>query len=183
MRRPPSRWSDPHTWQKNTGTRAHAGAENDARTVRLGCLFSAGHGVSTSIRTFREDLHTLGVETDAGGAGYPGQAADTEERVVRVPSGGVPKDPEDRRFEWGALRATLARLGAQARFDLVHIHTPFIAHYAAVKFARSRGLPIVATYHTFFEEYLHHYVPLLPRAWSRGIARRSRARNATTSTR
>jgi glycosyltransferase involved in cell wall biosynthesis len=56
--------------------------------------------------------------------------------------------------------------------DLVHIHTPFIAHYAAARFAREHGLPVVATYHTFFEDYLHHYVPILPRAIGRALARR-----------
>jgi glycosyltransferase involved in cell wall biosynthesis len=30
----------------------------------------------------------------------------------------------------------------------------------------------MATYHTFFEEYLHHYVPVLPRALGRALARR-----------
>jgi len=55
--------------------------------------------------------------------------------------------------------------------DLVHIHTPFIAHYAAARFSRNMGLPCVATYHTFFEEYLHHYVPVLPRRIGRFLAR------------
>jgi glycosyltransferase involved in cell wall biosynthesis len=59
-----------------------------------------------------------------------------------------------------------------ARVDLVHIHTPFIAHYAAARFAREHGLPLVATYHTFFEDYLHHYVPILPRGIGRWAARR-----------
>jgi glycosyltransferase involved in cell wall biosynthesis len=69
------------------------------------------------------------------------------------------------------LRRVLdGRLAAQA--DLVHIHTPFIAHYAGVRFAREHGLPVVATYHTFFEDYLHHYVPVLPRGIGRWIARR-----------
>ena len=58
-----------------------------------------------------------------------------------------------------------------ARVDLVHIHTPFIAHYAAARFARAHGLPLVATYHTFFEDYLHHYVPVLPRRIGRFLAR------------
>ncbi len=31
---------------------------------------------------------------------------------------------------------------------------------------------MVATYHTFFEDYLHHYVPILPRSIGRAIARR-----------
>jgi 1,2-diacylglycerol 3-alpha-glucosyltransferase len=32
-------------------------------------------------------------------------------------------------------------------------------------------VPAVATYHTFFEEYLHHYVPVLPRRLGRFLAR------------
>jgi glycosyltransferase involved in cell wall biosynthesis len=87
-----------------------------------------------------------------------------------VASGAVPRDPEDRRFHGGPLREALSPALA-AQVDLVHIHTPFIAHYAAVRFARSHGLPVVATYHTFFEDYLHHYLPLLPRPAGRFIAR------------
>jgi glycosyltransferase involved in cell wall biosynthesis len=33
------------------------------------------------------------------------------------------------------------------------------------------SVPCVATYHTFFEEYLHHYVPVLPRRIGRFLAR------------
>jgi len=133
--------------------------------------FPRVNGVSTSIRTFRADLARAGVETVLVAPEYPGAAADTEPGIIRVRSGGVPRDPEDRRFLGGPLRAALnAHLAA--RVDLVHIHTPFIAHYAAVRFARQHGLPVVATYHTFFEDYLHHYVPILPRRVGRWIARR-----------
>ena len=136
--------------------------------------FPRVNGVSTSIRTFRSDLARLGVDTTLVAPAYP-QASDGtpvgDPSIIRVPSGRVPLDPEDRRFKSGPLRSVLDRELA-ARVDLVHIHTPFIAHYAAVRFAREYGLPVVATYHTFFEDYLHHYVPLLPRALGRGLARR-----------
>jgi 1,2-diacylglycerol 3-alpha-glucosyltransferase len=59
----------------------------------------------------------------------------------------------------------------ERKFDLVHIHTPFLAHYAGVELARRLDIPVVETYHTFFEEYLHHYVPLLPKALTRRAAR------------
>ena len=63
--------------------------------------------------------------------------ADTEPGIIRVPSGGVPLDPEDRRFHSRPLKRVLnAELAA--RVDLVHIHTPFIAHYAA-RALRARG--------------------------------------------
>jgi glycosyltransferase involved in cell wall biosynthesis len=133
--------------------------------------FPRVNGVSTSIRTFRSDLAQLGIESLLVTPAYPGAADDGDPSIIRVPSGGVPRDPEDRRFLSGPLKRVLNRELA-AQVDLVHIHTPFIAHYAGVRFAREHGLPVVATYHTFFEDYLHHYVPILPRRIGRWIARR-----------
>jgi hypothetical protein len=34
------------------------------------------------------------------------------------------------------------------------------------------GLPVVETYHTFFEEYFHHYAPFLP-GWTHSTYRAS----------
>lgn len=141
--------------------------------------FPRVNGVSTSIRTFRDDLAQLGVDTvlvapsyeNKAGASAPAAQLADDELVIRVPSGAVPGDPEDRRMKLGALRRTLDQL-AQQHFDLVHIHTPFVAHYAGVRFARRQRIPVLATYHTFFEEYLHHYVPLLPRSLGGALARR-----------
>jgi len=131
--------------------------------------FPRVNGVSTSIRTFREDLTAQGVGTLLVAPQYA-QGAAAEEGMVRVSSAAVPKDPEDRRMRWGALTGSLDAL-PRGSFDLVHIHTPFVAHYAGVRAARRAGVPCVATYHTFFEEYLHHYVPALPHALGRIAAR------------
>jgi 1,2-diacylglycerol 3-alpha-glucosyltransferase len=133
--------------------------------------FPRVNGVSTSIRTFRADLGALGVESTLVAPAYDQSAEEPDRGVVRVPSARVPGDPEDRRMKSGAVARALEPLAAQ-KFDLVHIHTPFIAHYAGLRFARRQGLPVLATYHTFFEEYLHHYVPLMPRPIGRVLARR-----------
>ena len=133
--------------------------------------FPRVNGVSTSIRTFRDDLYSQGIEARLIAPRYATAAPTLAERdVLRVAAAAVPKDPEDRRMRWGALTRTLDALPAED-FDLVHIHTPFVAHYAGVRCARRAGVPCVATYHTFFEEYLHHYVPALPRALGRFAAR------------
>jgi glycosyltransferase involved in cell wall biosynthesis len=132
--------------------------------------FPRVNGVSTSICTFRSDLAAAGVETTLVAPAYPANSPE-EPRLVRVPSSGIPRDPEDRRMRWAELNHSLAALEPEG-FDLVHIHTPFVAHYAGIRFARRLGIPVVATYHTFFEEYLHHYVPLLPHAIGRALARR-----------
>jgi 1,2-diacylglycerol 3-alpha-glucosyltransferase len=137
--------------------------------------FPRVNGVSTSIRTFRQDLATCGVDTLLVVPSYD-RSATSDERaldepgILRVSSAGVPKDPEDRRMRWGPLNRVLASI-PRGHVDMVHIHTPFIAHYAGTRFARGAGLPCVATYHTFFEEYLHHYVPVLPRRIGRFLAR------------
>ena len=138
--------------------------------------FPRVNGVSTSIATFRADLGREGIETtliapEYGRDGGPGPSATSSaERIVRVPSSGVPGDPEDRRMRWRSLMRTLAAM-THERFDLVHIQTPFIAHYAGVRHARTLRVPCITTYHTFFEEYLHHYAPLLPRAVGRVLVR------------
>jgi len=131
--------------------------------------FPRVNGVSTSIRTFREDLGNCGVDTLLVAPDYvgpPGPEAD----IVRVPSARVPGDPEDRRMRWGQLNRVLES-DRLKDVELLHIHTPFIAHYAGVRFAKRMNIPCVATYHTFFEEYLHHYVPVLPRLLGKSLAR------------
>ena len=132
--------------------------------------FPRVNGVSTSIRTFREDLASCGVETLLVAPSYAGPPPQAEPGITRVSSAGVPGDPEDRRMRWGALKRALDSLDARG-IDVVHVHTPFIAHYAGTRFARATHTPCVATYHTFFEEYLHHYVPVLPRGLGRVMAR------------
>jgi glycosyltransferase involved in cell wall biosynthesis len=132
--------------------------------------FPRVNGVSTSIRTFRQDLAACGVETVLVAPHYEMGESEDEAGVLRVASGGVPRDPEDRRMRWGPLIRTLDTL-PRDEYDVVHIHTPFIAHYAGARFARRANLPCVATYHTFFESYAQHYVPAMPKWLGRYLAR------------
>lgn len=132
--------------------------------------FPRVNGVSTSIQTFGRELvgkgHTVTLITPS----YGMETADPFE-VIRLPSRYLPFDPEDRIMRWGHLRGHRERLRAD-RFDLVHIHTPFIAHYAGLALARWLSVPVVESYHTFFEQYLDKYIPLVPGAWLRFAARR-----------
>jgi glycosyltransferase involved in cell wall biosynthesis len=132
--------------------------------------FPRVNGVSSSIQTFRRELERLGHETMLVAPAYLRPDA-ADRNIVRVDSRAVPFDPEDRAMRRGALAAVERGLDAEP-FDLVHVQTPFLAHYAGVRLARRRGLPVVATYHTLFEEYLYHYVPLVPRGLMRTAARR-----------
>ena len=131
--------------------------------------FPRVNGVSTSIETFRNELlrKNAGVTVIAPAYGED----ERREGIVRIPSRGVMFDPEDRMMAYGAIMAQADLLRKQ-NFDLVHIQTPFVAHYAGIALAKELNLPTVVTYHTFFEEYLFHYIPFLPAEWMRGLARR-----------
>lgn len=130
--------------------------------------FPRVNGVSTSIQTLRQVLAEAGHSSVLVTPDYP--AAVAEAGIVRVPGWPIPRDPEDRLMHLRALAAALDALDP-ADFDLVHIHTPFLAHRAGVRWARKHGLPCVETYHTLFEEYFHHYLPFLPKKLLAAAAR------------
>ncbi len=44
-------------------------------------------------------------------------------------------------------------------FDIIHAQTPFSLGFTAAFLAKRHHLPLVHTYHTYFEEYIH-YIPL-----------------------
>jgi glycosyltransferase involved in cell wall biosynthesis len=121
------------------------------------------NGVVHTIQTWRTELKARGHEVTVFAPRYPGYR-DTDPGVVRLPS-----------VKWSRIhypvRAPFARGGAIAarEFDLVHSHHPFTMARLAVRVARSRGLPLVYTFHTLLSEYAH-YVPLsrsVGRLWLR----------------
>ena len=106
--------------------------------------FPRVNGVSTSGRTFRQDLRGLrrrdGADRPRLRARERRCGAESPMRVLRVASA---------RVRHGAIRRIAACAGGEAdgrtlerlvprgpTFDLVHIHTPFMAHYAGVRAAQ-----------------------------------------------
>ncbi|MBK1694081.1 glycosyl transferase family 1 [Chromatium weissei] len=126
-------------------------------------------GVSTSIQTFAREFVRTGHEVTLIAPDY-GQHSPEPFEIIRIPSRYLPIDPEDRILKPRHLRRHEAEL-ARRGFDLVHIHTPFLAHYSGLRLARQLGIPVVETYHTYFEQYLHHYVSFVPAAWLQWAAR------------
>lgn len=131
--------------------------------------FPRVNGVSTSIMTLRRELQALGHGVTLVVPAYDMHET-AQADILRVPGRRVLLDPEDRMMSARALRQLPEALAGQ-HFDLVHIHTPFFAHYTGLRLAREFNVPCVETYHTFFEEYLYHYVPFLPKAAMRYLAR------------
>ena len=141
--------------------------------------FPRVNGVSTSIRTFTEQLQKLGHNVHLI-APYYGQMKDDkaaitnlmeEKWITRLAARDIYFDPEDKLMKMSELLGLLPTLKLK-NFDIVHIHTPFVAHFAGLKLAKLLNIPVIETYHTFFEDYLHHYLPWIPSFAARWMARK-----------
>jgi len=128
------------------------------------------NGVSTSIETFRHELRKLGHTVHLIAPDYPGSSSD-ESEIMRVPSRQLPLDPEDRLMKFNWVMAHREKLRNE-HYDIIHIQTPFVAHYLGTKLSRLLAIPCIETYHTFFEEYLHYYIPFVPKIMMGFVARR-----------
>jgi 1,2-diacylglycerol 3-alpha-glucosyltransferase len=161
--------------------------------------FPRVNGVSTSIRTFSRELTDKGHEVTLIAPDYgplpasrdpqilqrptdaPIDQSDLESEgfeIIRIPSRNLPVDPEDRILRPSRIRRHRERLTRRG-FDLVHIQTPFVAHYVGLGLSRRLGVPVVESYHTYFEQYLDKYVTFLPPSWLRLAARRFSAAQCT----
>lgn len=132
-------------------------------------FFPRINGVSTSTQIFRDEFRRLGHKVTLIAPHYPNCTQDDED-IIRIPSRQVLFDPEDRMMRSKDVMALLPKL-RDKHYDLIHIQTPFIAHHLGVKLAKALHVPSIETYHTFFEEYLFHYVPFVPKRWMRALAR------------
>jgi len=132
--------------------------------------FPRVNGVSTSIETFRHELRAQGHTVHLIAPDYGVSSAD-ETDILRVPARSVMLDPEDRFMRYSGVMQHLEKLRSE-HYDIIHIQTPFVAHYLGTKLSKLLGIPCVETYHTFFEEYLYHYIPLVPKSLTQWVAKR-----------
>jgi glycosyltransferase involved in cell wall biosynthesis len=110
-------------------------------------------GVARSVEGFSRALRAEGVRVMIVAPEFPGMD-ESETDVVRVPA--------IQRFNGSDFSVRLPVPGLLTepldRFqpDLIHAHHPFLLGDTALRVASSRGLPLVFTHHTLYEEYTHY---------------------------
>jgi 1,2-diacylglycerol 3-alpha-glucosyltransferase len=119
-------------------------------------------GVVRSIETTASKLTELGHEVFIFAPSYPNY--EKESRVYRFVSVPTPTYPD---FAIALpfslyLNTTIKRLN----LDVIHVHSPFTMGLLGSRTARRYGIPLVFTYHTMYDEYVH-YLP-----FARGISRK-----------
>ncbi|MBT6121203.1 glycosyltransferase [bacterium] len=116
------------------------------------------NGVSTSIETFKNEFEKKGHEVVIIGPKVESDTPSTED-VWRFRSVPFPFQKEYRLI----LPISRKLKGFEThKFDILHGQTPFTLGYLSLYLGKKYKIPIVHTYHTYFEKYMH-YVPLLPK--------------------
>ncbi|HEB86663.1 MAG TPA: glycosyltransferase family 4 protein [Gammaproteobacteria bacterium] len=136
--------------------------------------FPRVNGVSTSIKIFIGEHQKLGNKVTLVCPDYTDKMQidyDVEHAIIRLPARHVLFDPEDRLIKSSHFQGLLDIL-QPCGIDIIHIQTPFVAHRFGVKLSGILNVPCVETYHTFFEEYFHHYIPLVPKRILRSLSQR-----------
>jgi glycosyltransferase involved in cell wall biosynthesis len=112
-------------------------------------------GVSLTLNRLAGTLLARGMKILTFGPGIKKPALGPTGDFVEVPSTGAPGRPEYRvsLFLPQALRIQLEDF----KPDIIHIATPDILGFAALRFARKHDIPVLSSYHTHFPSYLKYY--------------------------
>lgn len=123
------------------------------------CFRPTRNGVVVSVETFAQQLTEMGHEVHVFAprvASYPDVGSYAVHRFPSLIYPPIPDYPLAFPYSLSHFRRFQA-LG----FDLVHAQSPWLLGRAAAYLARRCRLPLVMTYHTAFEQYLH-YLPAAP---------------------
>jgi 1,2-diacylglycerol 3-alpha-glucosyltransferase len=112
------------------------------------------NGVVTSIVTLRAELEKLGHQVYIFCPTDP-LAKEIDEYVLRLPS--IPfVNYEERRVIVRGLYEAL-KLARQHDLEIIHTHTEFGAGILGKMVAKRMNIPVVHTFHTYYEDYLHYF--------------------------
>ncbi|CFX58459.1 Glycosyl transferase, family 1 [Syntrophomonas zehnderi OL-4] len=113
-------------------------------------------GVVTSISTFKEEMTRLGHEVYIFAPSYPNYN-DTEDNVFRFFSVPSPTNPD---YTLAVpVYPGLNMIVKKLRMDIIHVQSPFTMGRVGLHYARKYNIPLVITYHSRYDQYVH-YVPL-----------------------
>jgi 1,2-diacylglycerol 3-alpha-glucosyltransferase len=111
-------------------------------------------GVVTSITTFKEELVRQGHQVFIFAPSYP-QECEPEDNVYRFYSLPAPTNPD---FTLAIpVLPGLNMLVKRLNLDIIHVHSPATMGRVGLRYSRKYGIPLVFTYHTLYDQYVHYF--------------------------
>lgn len=114
-------------------------------------------GVPISVERLSKGLRALGHEVWIFAPEYGEEKLQDEEGVIRYRSH---KRKLDNGMVFPSISDPVIRQEFEKRgFDLIHVHQPMVMGNVAKAYSRRYRIPLVFTWHTRYEEYLHYIRP------------------------
>jgi 1,2-diacylglycerol 3-alpha-glucosyltransferase len=130
------------------------------------------NGLTVAVETFRKQLTMFGHEVFVVAPRYPengkGCRVPDDDHVFRFPSFAFPLSPEDR-LGYPGVRKGICQLLGDLRPDVVHAHSELTIGFAGKSYCAHNPVAHVMTCHTYWENYIKTYVPIIPAWLSREI--------------
>ncbi|MGE5371827.1 MAG: glycosyltransferase family 4 protein [Solirubrobacterales bacterium] len=126
--------------------------------MRIG-LFSDSYtpytsGVVTSIQTLKAELTARGHDVHVFAPEYPNHM-ETETNIHRFFSVPAPTNPD---FTLPVpISPRMTALVKRLRLDVIHVHSPFLLGQMGMRCANRWDIPLVFTYHTKYDQYVHYF--------------------------
>lgn len=150
-------------------------AKKESKTLNIGLFtdtyFPQINGVGTSVHTLYEQLTAMGNNVYIFTPSDPKRDSDENENIIRMPS--MPcfflKS-----FRIGLLYSPKELLKIyELKLDIVHTQTEFSLGTFGKNLAKLCGIPLVHTYHTMYEDYVHYIVngALISRSMAHSFSR------------
>ena len=111
------------------------------------------NGVSTSIEVLQKALEKKGHEVFIVTVNNKKLGYDVSDKVIRIP--GIPIGLYDYRLS-GVYPLRVVRKIKKWNLDVIHCHTEFGVGLFARVVSNQFGIPLVHTYHTMYEDYVHY---------------------------
>ena len=109
-------------------------------------------GVGTVVKSYAEELTAMGDECYYVAPNCPKYARIPMYRTLLFHGVKLPGEPYH--FGFPSLDFAYLRRENRVPFDIVHAHSPFSAGREALRVARKRGVPIVATFHSkYYDDF------------------------------
>jgi 1,2-diacylglycerol 3-alpha-glucosyltransferase len=135
-------------------------------------------GVSVSVNILKQELTKLGHEVVVVTLNHPN--AEQEQGVYRFKGKFLPMKGMN---EYSIAKVTKKKVQKmiEMNFDVIHCHTEFTMGRLGRKVARKNNIPIIHTYHTMYDDYLHFISKALirPLRWASKYYFRSFANSAS----
>lgn len=111
------------------------------------------NGVSTSVLMLKQGLEKLGNQVFVVTVNNDSFAYKEEENVLRIP--GIPTGIFDYRLT-SLYPLKAKKIIKEWKLDIIHTHTEFGIGSFARLISKQYNIPLVHTYHTMYEEYVHY---------------------------